>query len=135
MWRERRKHLFELVDEYVRRAEFYAERAFASGWNEVAACIEPLYNIFVGANEVILTVDLPYVDAEDVALKVVSEDTIEVLANTNRKITFDDLGVKHREGEFTRYHTRIHIPVAVNESGMAYKFKRGVLEVHLPRIV
>jgi HSP20 family molecular chaperone IbpA len=105
-----------------------------SGWNVAAACIEPLYNLFVGPSEVVITVDLPYVNQTQVKLQCPSDDTVEIYAETNRKITFKDLGAKHRHGEFTCYHSRIRIPVPVDENRISSKFKRGVLEVHLPRV-
>ena len=135
MSHERRKHLFEAMDEYFRRAEYMFERVFTSSWNEAAQCIEPLYNIAVGSSDVILTVDLPYVNRDEVTLKVPADDTVEILANTKHRITFADMGVKHRGGQFKCYHARIHMPVPVLESGMTSKFKRGVLEIRLPRIV
>lgn len=98
------------------------------------ACIEPLYNLFVGATEVVITLDLPYVNQTQVKLQCPSNDSIEVYAETSRKITFKDLGVKHRHGEFTCYHARIRIPVPVDESKISSKFKHGVLEVHIPRL-
>jgi len=82
-----------------------------------------------------LTVDLPYVDAGQVTIKVPSNDTIELQANTKRKITFADMGVRHRGGQFRSYRARIHMPVPVVESGMTSKLKRGVLQVNLPREV
>ncbi len=135
MSHERRKHLFEAMDEYFKRAEYMFERVFAPSWNEAAQCIEPLYNIAVGSTEVILTLDLPYVNPEEVKLKVPADDTLEIYANTKRRITFADMGVRHRGGQFKCYHARINMPVPVLESGMTSKFKRGVLEIHLPRIV
>lgn len=135
MSHERRKHLFEAMDEYFKRAEFMFERAFASAWNEAAECIEPLYNITVGSAEVIVTVDLPYVDPQQVTVKVPADDTIEISANTKRRITFADMGVTHRGGQFKCYHAMIHMPVPVVESGMTSKLKRGILEVRLPRLV
>jgi len=135
MSHERRKHLFEAMDEYFKRAEYMFERVFTSSWNEAAQSIEPLYNIAVGSSEVILTVDLPYVNQEEVTLKVPADDTVEIYANTKRRITFADMGVRHRGGQFKSYHARVHMPVPVLESGMTSKFKRGVLEVRLPRLV
>ncbi len=135
MSRERRKHLAETMDEYFKRAEFMFERVYASAWNEAAQSIEPLYNIAVGSSEVIVTVDLPYVDPQQVAIKLPADDTIEISANTKRRITFADLGVRHRGGQFKSYHALIHMPVQVVESGMTSKLKRGVLEVRLPRLV
>jgi HSP20 family molecular chaperone IbpA len=106
----------------------------SSGWNAAAACIRPLYNLYVAAREVVLTVDMPYVNQERVKLDYPTNDCVEVYAETTRKITFKDLGLKHRHGEFTCYHARIRVPVPVDERGAQTKFKRGVLELHLPRI-
>lgn len=105
-----------------------------SGWNVAAACIEPLHNLMVAPTEVILTIDLPYVNQKQVRLRCPADDVFEIYAETNRKITFKELGAKHRHGEFTCYHARIRIPVPVDESRISTHFKRGVLEVHLPRL-
>jgi HSP20 family molecular chaperone IbpA len=88
----------------------------------------------VTGKEVVLTVDLPYVNMTRVHLTCPTEDSIEVSAETNRKITFKDLGIKHRHGEFTSYHAIIRMPVPVIEKKITKKFKRGVLEVHIPRL-
>jgi len=88
----------------------------------------------VTGKEVVLTVDLPYVDARRVKLTCPTKDSVEVYAETSRKITFKDLGIKHRHGEFTCYHAIIRMPVAVNERKIAKKLKRGLLEVHIPRL-
>ena len=118
--------------EFVTQPEVSAPHS--SSWNVTAACIVPLYDVFVAATEVVLTVDLPYVDQKKVKLLCPANDVVEIYAETTRKITFRDLGVKHRHGEFTCYHTRVRIPVPVDENKINTKFKRGVLEVHLPRL-
>jgi HSP20 family molecular chaperone IbpA len=87
----------------------------------------------VTATEVVLTVDLPYVNQKDVKLGPTTADSIEVYAETNRTITFRDLGMKHRHGEFTCYHAIIRMPVPINKNKVTKKFKRGLLEVHLAR--
>ena len=130
----KRRTVLDFVDDYFRRIEHMAEKMF-SGWNEMACSIEPLSNVLVGANEVIVTVDLPYVNSETVKLKLVADDTLEVSAKTSRKICFSDLGVKHRHGEFSCYHCVIHVPVPVDERAMISKFKRGILEIRVPRIL
>ena len=104
-----------------------------SGWNVAAASIQPLYNLLVTSTEVLLTVDLPYVNVKRVKLTCPTEDSVEVYAETSKKITFKDLGIKHRHGEFTAYHAIVRMPVPVNEKKITRKFKRGVLEVHIPR--
>lgn len=105
-----------------------------TGWNAAASSIQPLYDLFVAATEVVLTVDLPYVDQKKVKLQCPTDDSLEVYAETNRKITFKDLGAKHRHGVFTCYRALILMPVPVDEKKMNRKFKRGVLEIHIPRL-
>jgi HSP20 family molecular chaperone IbpA len=115
-------------------ARFDTTPAHSAGWNVASACIQPLYNLFVTAREVVLTVDLPYVEQRGVKLNFPTDDSIEVHAETKRTITFKDLGIKHRHGEFTRYHAIIRMPVPVNERRVTKKLKRGILEVHIPRV-
>ena len=104
------------------------------GWNVTAACIEPLHNVTVGVAEVMVTVDLPYVNSREVKISFPAKDVLEVYAETSRKITFKALGAKHRHGEFTCYHARIRIPVQFDEKKARWQFKRGVLELHVPRL-
>ncbi|HXY82443.1 MAG TPA: Hsp20/alpha crystallin family protein [Candidatus Saccharimonadales bacterium] len=104
-----------------------------SGWNTASASIEPLYNLFVAVSELVLTVDLPYVNEKKVKLRCPTKEAIEIFAATTRKITFHELGAKHRHGEFTSYHARIKIPVRVDQKKIKSKFKNGVLEIHVPR--
>ena len=85
------------------------------------------------ANEVVLTIDLPFVTAKRIRLRYLSADAIEIYAETSKTITFKDLGVKHRHGEFTCYHARIKLPAAIKRK-MTSKLKRGVLEVHIERL-
>jgi len=105
----------------------------ASGWNVAAACIEPLYNMFMTADEVVVTIDLPFVTAKKIRLRHLSSDAIEVYAETSRMISFKDLGIKHRHGELTCYHARIKVPAPIKRK-MTSKLKRGVLEVHIERL-
>jgi len=104
-----------------------------SGWNAASASIEPLYNLFVAASELVLTVDLPYVNEKKVKLHCPTKEAIEISAVTTRKITFHELGAKHRHGEFTSYHARIRVPVQIDSKKIKSKFKHGVLEIHVPR--
>ncbi len=104
------------------------------GWNVATACIEPLYNVSVGAAEVVVTVDLPYVNSKEVKLRCPANDVLEIYAEISKKITFKALGVKHRHGEFTCYHARIRIPVLVDERKISSQLKRGVLEIHILRV-
>jgi hypothetical protein len=52
--------------------------------------MEPLRDIMVTADEVIVTVDLPYAEQNTIEVKPISKDTIEISAKMRRKISFDD---------------------------------------------
>ncbi len=106
----------------------------ATGWNAPAASIHPLYHMIVGPAETIVTVDLPYVDQKQVKVHCPTNDSVEIYAETNRKISFKDLGAKHRHGEFTCYHAIIQIPFKVDEKKITSRFKGGVLKLHVPRL-
>ena len=105
-----------------------------SGWNVAAECIEPLYDMFVAANEIVLTIDLPFVNPKGIRLQCPATNVLEVYAETSKKITFKELGVKHRHGEFKCYHARVQMPVPVKDDTITEKLKRGVLEVHIQRL-
>jgi HSP20 family molecular chaperone IbpA len=105
-----------------------------TGWNASAASIHPLYDMVVGPAEVVLTMDLPYVNQKEVKVHCPTEDSVEVYAETNRRITFKDLGAKHRHGEFTCYRALVQIPYKVDEKKIISKFKGGVLKLHIPRL-
>ncbi len=93
-----------------------------------------MYDLFVGPTEVVLTVDLPYVNEKQVTLRCPTDDSVEVYAETSRKISFKDLGAKHRHGEFTCYSALIQLPVPVEKKNLSMKFKRGILEARIPRL-
>jgi HSP20 family molecular chaperone IbpA len=95
--------------------------------------MEPLRNVVVTPTEVIVTVDLPYTEENTIQVKPISKDTIEITAEMKRKIRFDDFGITHYEGEFQTFHCQTRIPVPVYMDKMEVRFKKGILEVRLPR--
>jgi len=129
----RRRTLFDILDEYFSRAERIFESALESGWDEFSSCIEPLSNVFVGTSDVIITIDMPYVDRESVRVGV-HDDVVEVLARTEKPICLDEMGLRHRRGRFDSYHTVLRIPVPVDKERMETRLKRGILEIRLPRV-
>lgn len=129
----RRRSLFDILDEYFSRAEMLFERAFESGWDEFSSCIEPLSNVFVGTSDVIVTIDMPYVDRESVRIEI-RDDVVEVFAKTERPICLDEMGLRHRMGRFNSYHAVLRIPVPVDKDRMETRLKRGILEIRLPRL-
>jgi len=139
MSRKRRRSIFELMREYMEdleaAAEEMAELAVAErpSWDVRSSCLEPLCNVFVTTDEVVVTADLPYTEPETVKVEAISEDRLEIGAKMRQKMRFDDFGITHRKGEFSSFRCQVRVPVPVNMKRMKVYFKRGILEIHLPR--
>jgi len=135
--RRRRRSFFDIVSEYFEELEDWVSSLMESferpSWNERECSIEPLCNIFVGPTEVVVTADLPYAETNTIKVEPVSEDAIEITAKLRRPVSFHDFGITHRRGEFSAFKCQLRIPVPVDMEEMEIRFKRGILEVHLPR--
>jgi len=136
----RRRTIFELMREYIDDLDRFAEELIEStavierpSWDIEACTLEPLHNIFITPDEAVVTVDLPYTDPKAIKVKAISEDQIEITAKMKRKVCFHDFGITHRKGEFSSFRCQTRIPVPVDTKRMKTTFKRGILEVRLPR--
>jgi HSP20 family molecular chaperone IbpA len=134
----RKRSIFDVIDEYFEDLEEWAERFRETlverpSWNQKACTIEPLRDIMVTPTEVTVTVDLPYTEENMIQVKPLGKNVIQISANMKRKIRLDDFGITHHRGEFQRLHCQIRVPVSVNMDKMEIRFKKGILEVHLPR--
>jgi len=125
----------EYMEEFESLADELMGLAFPErpSWNTESCCLEPLCNVFVAPNEVMVTADLPNTEPETVKVEAVSENLIEIAAKMKRKMRFDDFGITHREGEFSSLRCQIRIPVPVDAKQMKTSLKRGILEIYLPR--
>ncbi len=102
-------------------------------WDTKLCCIEPLCNVSVTDDEVIITADLPYTDPDKITVEPIAKDLLEIKAEIRRKVGFHELGVTHRQGEFQFFRCVNRVPVPVDFKKMETKFKRGILEIRLPR--
>jgi HSP20 family molecular chaperone IbpA len=135
---KRKRSIFDVVDEYFDNLEEWAERFRETlvekpSWNQKACTMEPLRDIMVTPTEVIVTVDLPYAEENAVQVKPVDKNVIQISAKMKRKIRFDDFGITHYKGEFQKLHCQTRIPVPVYMDKMEIRFKKGILEIRLPR--
>jgi HSP20 family molecular chaperone IbpA len=87
----------------------------------------------VTPTEVIVTVDLPYTEENMIQVKPLGKNVIQISANMKRKIRLDDFGITHRRGEFQKLHCHTRIPVPVYMDKMEIRFKKGILEIRIPR--
>lgn len=134
----RKRSFIDIMGEYFENLEEMAERLEElllekPSWNQKTCTMEPLRNIMITPAEVIVTVDLPYTEENTIRVKPLDKDIIEISAKMKRKIRFDDFGITHYKGEFQTLHCQTRIPVPVYMDKMEIQFKKGILEVHLPR--
>ena len=134
----RRRSIWEIVDEHFSDVERWADRleniyAERPSWNLRDCSIEPLREITVTPTEVTITVDLPFTSKANVKVKPVGTSSLEITAKMSKVVKLKELGVTHCKGEFQKYHSHLHIPVPVYTKRMTVNYKKGLLEVRLPR--
>lgn len=135
---KKRRPFIDIFDRYFddmeRELDTWRE-SFVEGpsWNLKASTMEPLKSMRVLPTEVVVTVDLPLTKESSLKVKALDENTLEISAQMRRKMTFKELGITHHKGEFQKFHAHMRVPVAVQMSKMKTKFKKGMLEIHLPR--
>ena len=102
-------------------------------WDASSSSIEPLSNVEVTPSDVIITEDLPFAKPDTIEVNIVGDNLVEIKAEMRRRVRFDDFGVRHFSGEFSRFHTQIRTPVCLEPRITAMDFKAGVLRVRIPR--
>lgn len=138
---EKQKKLstFDSMEEHLEEIEALVNelmaRAFPEGpsWNTETCCLNALSNVFIRSREVIVTADLPNVELETVKVEVLNENQIDIIAKMKKKVSFSDLGICHRSGEFSSLHCQGRIHVGIDSEKMKISYKEGILEVRFPR--
>jgi HSP20 family protein len=135
--RKKKKQLnYDIIREYLEEAEKLKEGLPSTerpSWDLRACTLEPLSSIFVTPKEVIITADLPYTEPHSVKVEPINSDRLEITAEMKRKVKFKEMGIVHQEGEFSSFSCQTRIPIPVNMQHMKIDFKRGVLEIRIPR--
>ena len=130
---------FDSMEKYLEEIEALAEEVMSSAfpegpsWNTETCCLQALCNVFITPREVIITADLPYIEPETVKVEVIDENLIEIKAEMRKKVRFADLGIAHRQGEFSFLRCQGRVQVAIDAEKMKISCKEGILEVRFPR--
>jgi HSP20 family molecular chaperone IbpA len=136
MENKRRRSIHDMIREYLDEVEKLKEGwppTERPSWNLRECTLEPLSTIFVTAKEVIITADLPYAQPHSVKVEPINDDRLEITAEMKHKVRFKDWGITHHEGEFSTFSCQARVPVPVDMKDMKTIFKRGMLEIRLPR--
>ena len=102
-------------------------------WNTETCCLHALSNVFITPREVIVTADLPNIDPETVKVEAINENIIEITAKMKKKVRFADLGIYHRQGEFSFLRCQGRLHVAIDTEKMKISCEEGILEIRFPR--
>ena len=135
----RRKQSIDTFEEYLKQIKELTnkilEYPFYEGpnWDIETCCLQALSNIFITPREVIITADLPNIKPETIKVDVLDENVIEITAKMKEKVRFADLGICHRQGEFSYLRCQGRLGVAVVIERMKISCEKGILEVRLPR--
>jgi HSP20 family molecular chaperone IbpA len=131
--------IFDIMNEYREMLENLADEIMASAfsegpsWNTETCCFHALSNVFITPREVIVTADLPNIKPESVKVEAIDENTVEITAEMKKKVRFTDLGIYHRQGEFSSLSCQNRIHVAFDAEKMKISWKGGIVEVRFPR--
>jgi len=96
-------------------------------------CLEPLYDIENRENEIIVTIDLPYVSKDNIKVYA-TEDMLEVTAEMRSAVSWERWGSIQRRITFSRFRKQIRLPEKVNPDEASATFRNGVLRITLPKV-
>ena len=102
-------------------------------WNTETCCLQALSNVSITPHEVIITADLPSIEPETVRIITIGQNVIKITGKMKKKLRFADLGIYHRQGEFTSLSVQDKVRVDYDSENMKISLKEGILEVRFPR--
>jgi len=135
----RKRSIFDVMGEYVEAFDALADELLEAtfpespSWNTETCCLQALSNVFVTSREVVVTADMPNIEPETVKVEAVDETLIQITAKMKKKVRFADLGICHRQGEFSALRCQDRIQVGFDSEKMKIAFTGGIIEVRFPR--
>lgn len=100
-------------------------------WDYTSGCMEPLSEIYENNNEIIIRMDMPFVeDKSDIKINL-TEESISIEAKVRKTIHYERWGTFQREVRFCKYTKRMTLPSKVDPESAKARFKNGILEIRL----
>ncbi len=86
---------------------------------------------------IIITCDLPGIEKEDISVKLLNENTLQIKTKYDSEVTkTDETGTYHmRERKTGAGQRTIRLPADVAKEGVKASFKNGIMEITLPKVV
>ena len=96
--------------------------------------IEPLADVQETDGEIIVTMDLPGMDKEDVDIAL-SSDELSVVAQRKTETGMEEGSFHQRERSYRRFERNISLPTGVKADEAHAKLESGVLKINIPKAV
>ncbi len=125
--------LYENVFESIERRflELFRRPFSMPSWDSDLCCLEPLMDYKITKDEVQLSADLPNVEKPKIQVNA-TENSIEIVAEMKKEISFEKWGTKTFQKKFSRFHKSLTLPVKINVNEIKATFKDGILQIRAP---
>ena len=118
------------IDEIINEVE----DEFHQLWSGSERWLEPLSEISVINNDIIITVDLPCIENKEYITLNLNEHSLEIKAEFIKPIKWERWGTIQKEIGFITYKKTINIPEKINPMKAKAKFNRGILTITIPSV-
>jgi len=95
---------------------------------------EPLSDLKETEDEYILSIELPGVKKEEIAINA-TEDEIEVKAESKKLVEEEKEGVIRKERSYKGFYRRFQLPSKIVPEEIEAKYEDGILEIRMPKKV
>lgn len=127
--------MFKSFDDIEREVDEVFEELISSRpmWDSSTGRLEPLIQVKESLDKIVVTMDLPLVQKEDIHLTI-EEKSLNLEAPLARCVKYERWGT-HCDCEFSSFYTVVNLPARVNPDEAKAKFLNGILSVELPKTV
>ena len=91
---------------------------------------EPMIDVFDEGDAFSIVLEIPGVSADSISIV---QSGSEVIVTGIRALQLDLGFHPHIEGDYGRFHRRIHLPGVVQAAGRTVNYTDGLLTIHLPK--
>jgi len=92
----------------------------------------PLLNVWVNADEAVLTTEIPGIDAKSVEISVAGR-TVSLRGSREPEPEAEGQTYHRRERWYGQFSRTIELPFNIESAGVEALFRKGVLQVTLPK--
>ncbi|MEA1993965.1 MAG: Hsp20/alpha crystallin family protein [Euryarchaeota archaeon] len=94
---------------------------------------EPLLDVVDKGNELLVQVELPGVNRNDIELNL-DDDSLTIKTSKKNVVTEEKEGYFYQERDYAGYYRTVPLPMRVNTEDVKAKYNNGILEITLPKI-